>query len=314
MATVVVVGEVVVDRFVGGPEPVDVAGGSAANTALAMRTAGHAASLRARYSLDDTGRFLRSYAQDLGLDLTGSVDAREPATVVTVALRDGSPTYAFEMDGTADWQWTADEIGTALPAGCDAVVLGSLAAVMAPGCDVLRTWAGTVREDGVLVAYDPNARPTAVPRDMADVVRARITDWVSASDIVKVSDEDLAWIAPGHAAIDVAREWSTRGTRLVVMTAGPSGAWAFADGDEVAHCAAPAITVSDTVGAGDTLMGWLVSGAVDSGALGEANGPVDSGAIARVLQAAVTAAAITCTRQGCQPPTAGEVRQALAAS
>lgn len=310
MATVVVVGEVVVDRFAADGAAIDVAGGSAANCALAMRTAGHAASLRARFSLDPMGRFLRTNAHALGLDLTGSVDALEPATVVTVAVRDGIPTYSFAMAGTADWQWSVDELETPLPDGCGAVIVGSLAAILAPGSAVVRQWAASLRAEGTLVAYDPNARPSAIsPRDH-DEVRRRVLEWVSASDIVKVSDEDLDWIVPGRNPLEVARGWSTVGPSLVVMTAGASGAWALAGGDVVVHCAAPAVTVADTVGAGDTLMGWLVSGALDSGVLAPGT-PLDALLVAEVLRSAVTAAALTCTRRGCQPPTSSEVARAL---
>lgn len=297
MAVVVVVGEVVLDRFIGPQGVSDVAGGSAANTALAMHVAGHGASLRARYSRDEAGRFLRRHAEGLGLDLHGSVDTDEPATTVEVTLSDGgTPTYRFSMAGCADWQWTADELQTPLPPGCDAIAVGSLAAVLDPGCAVLRTWAAAVRATGVLVAYDPNARPTAVAGLDADAIRHRMADWVAASDIVKVSDEDLAWIAPGEDALTVVRRWSTWGPRVVVLTAGAAGAAACMDGEVVAQAEAPAIAVVDTVGAGDTLMGWLVAGLVDSPT------PWTADAVGDVLGRAVRAAAVTCTRQGCQPP------------
>lgn len=302
MAVVVVVGEVVLDRFIGPEGASDVAGGSAANTALAMHVAGHSASLRARYSRDEAGRFLRRHAEGLGLDLRGSVDADEPATTVEVTLSsEGSPTYRFSMTGCADWQWSAVELQTPLPPACDAIAVGSLAAVLEPGCVTLRDWAAQMRATGVLVAYDPNARPTAVAELDADAIRRRMAEWVASSDIVKVSDEDLAWIAPGEDALAVVRRWSTWGPRVVVLTAGSAGASACMGGEVVAHAAAPDIDVVDTVGAGDTLMGWLVAGLVDSSV------PWTADCVGDVLERAVRAAAVTCTRQGCQPPTQQDV-------
>lgn len=304
MATVVVVGEVVIDRFV-RPEGVqDVAGGSAANTALALHLAGHSASLRARYSTDAEGTFLFGAAGDLGLDLRDSVRTADPATVVRVELSaHGTPTYEFRLEGTADWQWTPVEISAPLPQGCDAVVVGSLAAVLQPGSQVLRDWAQQVTAAGVTLAYDPNARPTALAAFDGDEIRERVRGWVRAADVVKVSDEDLEWIDPGRDPLAVAAQWSTWGPEVVVLTAGPRGAWAMRAGAELAHAPAPEITVVDTVGAGDTLMAWLIGGLMDV----PAPRRYEPGTVGHVLERAVRAAAVTCTRRGCQPPTAADV-------
>ena len=90
---------------------------------------------------------------------------------------------------------------------------------------------------------------------------------------------------------------------MVVLTGGPDGAWAASSGQIVARAAAPNIDVVDTVGAGDTLMAWLVGGLMDW--------PVDERyspeVVARVLERAVRAAAVTCTRRGCQPPVPTDV-------
>ena len=51
------------------------------------------------------------------------------------------------------------------------------------------------RAGRALVMTDPNCRPTIIsdpPR-----YRARISRILRGSDVVKVSDEDLAWLAPG---------------------------------------------------------------------------------------------------------------------
>jgi fructokinase len=72
--------------------------------------------------------------------------------------------------------------------------------------------------------------------------------------------------------------------------------------------AAPRVAVVDTVGAGDTFWGscladWMASGSHRQPAVAEQR-------IAQTLQQAVRAAAINCTRAGCQPPTLAEVQAA----
>jgi fructokinase len=71
--------------------------------------------------------------------------------------------------------------------------------------------------------------------------------------------------------------------------------------------------VADTVGAGDTVTAALLVGLGDAGALG-AGGDIaglSDEAVRGILERAAVAAAITCSREGAQPPTRGEVDAAL---
>ena len=303
MAQVTVVGEVVVDRFITRNDVHDVAGGSAANTAIALQRAGHDCALRARYSRDSAGQFLKTHAQAAELDLSCSVDAEQPATVVTVELaEDGQPRYTFVLDGTADWQWTRDDLMCPLPAGTQAIVLGSLAAIREPSYTTLYKWIEEMTDP--FIAYDPNARPSAVPQSESEEVRQRMHNWARMAQVVKVSDEDLDWIAPGEDPRSVVAQWCTQGPAVVVLTQGAKGATMYTAADTVIHVDPPSVTVVDTVGAGDTLMAWLVAGLCDAGMTRKHTPASDQ--LADVLRKAVNAAAITCTRKGCQPPTAAE--------
>ncbi|MDP4714345.1 MAG: PfkB family carbohydrate kinase, partial [Candidatus Nanopelagicales bacterium] len=73
------------------------------------------------------------------------------------------------------------------------------------------------------------------------------------------------------------------------------------------------VTVADTVGAGDTVTAALLVGLGDAGALG-ADGDlsrVDDATLLRILRGAALAAAMTCSREGAQPPTRAEIDSEL---
>jgi fructokinase len=97
----------------------------------------------------------------------------------------------------------------------------------------------------------------------------------------------------------MARYFNAQGATRVALTYGADGAWLQVDGQS-AEQAAPAVKVVDTVGAGDTFWGncladWALA-------------PADAAdRVARTLQQAMRAAAINCTRAGCQPPARAEV-------
>jgi fructokinase len=74
------------------------------------------------------------------------------------------------------------------------------------------------------------------------------------------------------------------------------------------------VDVADTVGAGDTVTAALLVGLGDAGALGSGGdiASLSDDVVSKILERAVAAAAITCSREGAQPPTRAEVDAALA--
>ena len=142
---------------------------------------------------------------------------------------------------------------------------GSIAAVLEPGApDVARIVAA--HRGSATITYDPNLRPSLMPR--AELTRPVVEALVKLADVVKVSDEDLAWLDPGTAPLDTAGRWSTAGPCLVVVTRGGEGATALTPGGRQLDVPAPRVVVADTVGAGDSFMGGLIDGLWSAGLLG----------------------------------------------
>lgn len=304
MGKIAVLGEVVVDRIVTDTAKKDVAGGSAANCALALMRKGDDVQFRARFSTDKDGDFLYQEALKNQLDVTYSVRTDQPATLVEVRLSaTGSPSYEFHLSGTADWHWTDAELAELDLALQDAFIYGSLAAILEPNFSRIQSWLRSHENSNLLVCYDPNARPSAIDQSDHDEIRDRIYQLVRTADVVKVSDEDLAWISPEADPESMAANWSNTGPELVILTRGENGASAYRQGICLADVSGVSTKVADTVGAGDTLMAWLVSGLIDSAPISR----FDADNVLKILHQAVKAAAITCSRVGCDPPKNTEV-------
>lgn len=304
-----VIGEVVIDRFF-HPDGtvVEVAGGSSANTAIALQRAGIPTALRARFSTDEAGRTLRAHNAAQLLDLASSPDVADPASVVEVRLAaDGQPSYVFRLAGAADWQWTAAELATPLPDGTALVHVGSLASVLEPGASRIREWL-TALSPRPLISFDPNARPAAASTEAAaQAMRDAVEAWASVADFIKVSDEDLRWLAPHETEAEHAAGWSHH-TSFVVMTRGADGAAVYVDGELACEVPGEQVDVIDTVGAGDTFMAWLIKGvleAIETQSLASLAHTTD--ALRVIVTKAGRAAAINCSRRGCNPPYVNEV-------
>lgn len=304
-----VIGEVVIDRFFHADGTVlDVAGGSSANTAIALQRAGVPTALRARFSLDEAGRTLRAHNAAQSLDLSASPDVSDPASVVEVRLAaDGQPSYVFRLAGAADWQWTEAELAAPLPVHTALVHAGSLAAVLEPGASRIRRWV-TSLDPRPLISFDPNARPAAAASPAeAEAMRDAVEAWCRVADFIKVSDEDLRWLAPLETESAHAAAWSQH-TNFVVMTRGGEGASVYVDGALAFEVPGERVDVIDTVGAGDTFMAWLIKGVLEAVATRSlAELAHDTAALRSIVTRAGRAAAINCSRRGCNPPYADEV-------
>ena len=225
----------------------------------------------------------------------------EAATSTALARLDanGAATYEFDL------LWDPRPAG--LPEHVDAVHTSSIAAVLEPGAetvlDVLRR-----RRDGSTISYDPNARPTLMGE--AETVRAQIEHTIALCDVVKASDEDVAWLYGTDDVEDVVASWRELGPALTVLTRGDEGAVGFAATGRV-QVSPVVVDAVDTVGAGDTFSAGILDALAAKDLLGAEKRPalaaMPSDDVASVLRHAAALAAITVSRAGANPPWSHEL-------
>ncbi|MCD6640384.1 MAG: PfkB family carbohydrate kinase [Nocardioides sp.] len=295
LADVLVVGEALLDVVEGCSG--DVAshpGGSAANAAVALGRLGADVGLATCLGEDSAGRTIAAHLAGAGVRLVGDPWVLVRTATATARTRvDGSADYAFDLD------WRPAPVD---PAGARAVHVGSLGAVLAPGADVVRE---VVRGAAgrALVSYDVNAR-TSLTGSGPEVVE-RVERLAGLADVVKVSDEDVADLWPDRSQEAALDRLLGLGAGAVVLTRGSAGAL-WRDREGVLEVAAVPVEVADTIGAGDTFAAVLLDGLL---ALGR---PWPREGLREALERAATAAAITVSRPGADPPTADELRRAVA--
>ncbi|RXZ72941.1 carbohydrate kinase family protein [Agromyces albus] len=295
---VLVVGEALVDLVHRADGSIDESpGGSPANVALALGRLARHPRLLTSLGDDRRGQTVRRWLEASDVVLEGRPAAR---TSTAIARLDGQGAASYEF--AIDWQIEVAGVGVA-----DALHLGSIAATLEPGASAVAELLERHR-GRALISYDPNIRPSLI--DDPESVRRRVLSLIERADVIKASDEDAAWLHPGVAVDEVARRWSRSGPGLVVVTLGSEGCLAFANGFEVT---VPSLTVDvvDTVGAGDTFMAALIDGLLSEGALGtharEALASLDERRLTALLGRSATAAAVTVSRPGADPPTRDEL-------
>ncbi|WP_329449600.1 carbohydrate kinase [Streptomyces sp. NBC_01724] len=308
---VTVLGECVADAFtVPAPAPGELAlrvlpGGGPANTAVALARLGTPARFLARLSDDVFGRLFRGHLRASGVDLTAAVRAAEPSTLAVAEIdAQGQAAYSFHAQGTADWQWTADELAATDLASTACLHSGSLALVREPGGTVVEEFLARASATAT-ISVDPNVRPLLVA---PEVYRERLPRWCALADILRLSEDDLELLLPGHTIERACDIWHAAGVPLVVITRGERGAIASLNGERAAAVAAPRTDVVDTVGAGDSFTAGLLHHLGAKGLLGGRLTDLRIDDVAEACAFAARVAALTCSVIGPNPPWASQLQ------
>jgi fructokinase len=301
---IVIGGEALVDLVEDDGSLRPVAGGGPFNTAVAFGRLDVAVGFLGVISRDAYGQMLAQQLVEAGVDtsLVRWSDAPTPRAVVH-RDRDGDHEFTFDVRGTTLVDLPPQQLPD-LPEDAWAIHVGTLALAIDPPAAAYEAFVD--REAGRRqVILDPNVRSAI----FGDVVpyRRRFERLAQLADLVKLSEDDAAWIYPGRGVEAVLELILGFGPRVVAVTRGANGALAGSR-DGFADVPGVRVTVVDTVGAGDSFGAAFVTALVDEAAFGpQATRAADEAVLTRALLYAVAASAITCTRTGAVPPSRAEI-------
>lgn len=296
-------GEALIDMLpreshAGEPAFAPYPGGAVFNTAIALGRLGAPAGFLGGLSRDLFGRMLDDALRAAHVDPSLSPRSDRPTTLAFVTLTGGQAQYAFYDENTALRMLTAEDL-PALPGKVQALFFGGISLAGDP-CDAAYAALMEREAPARVTMIDPNVRPGFI-RDEA-AYRARVGVMMAQADIVKLSDEDMAWFHGPGPVEDHAAALLDAGARVVIVTEGARGARAFAHGIAVS-VPAGRTTVVDTVGAGDTFNAGVLAALADAGALQKsALAQIDRATLEDALRLGAAAAAVTVSRAGANPP------------
>lgn len=283
--TVLVIGEALVDLVDSSAHP----GGSPFNVAVGLARLDVPTVLAAQIGADPYGNLLREHLHYSDVELAALVPAPERTSTAAATIgADGAASYAFDL------AWDPAELPD--PARFEAVHVGSLGTLLEPGATLVAGLVVSADALGLPVSYDPNVRLTVEP-DGAAWRQVFDTIWPYTS-ILKLSDEDAATLFPGEDPADLARRLAAD-HGIVAITLGGDGA-VIAGGTGFAAIPPADARVVDTIGAGDSFMAAMLAwcATYDWPSASE----LDSTELTDLAMYAASAAAITCSRPGADPP------------
>ena len=305
--TIVVAGEALIDLIVdvdGGLTA--VAGGGPYNAARTLGLLGADCSFLGMVSDDHFGRLLRRRLEDSGVHLAVSEPTAAPTTLAVAQLSTaGAADYRFYLQGTSVSMLTAKEAWAGLPEHYEALHVGTLGLVVEPTASVLEALVSEAAENHVIM-LDPNCRPKVITD--FDAFRDRVLRVWRQADIVKVSDDDVAFLFPDGGFDTQVADVVARGG-VVLLTAGEEPIDVFS-GDGRGVVKPSTGDVVDTVGAGDIFGATALWALLRNGWRKGARWSPDQ--VLPAVRLGSKAAHLACQRAGAEPPTLDELHAASA--
>lgn len=282
-------------------------GGAVFNTAVALGRLGVQTQFFSGISSDFFGQMLLDSltANNVGTRYVHVSD--QPTTLAFVRLTDGQASYMFYDENSAGRLLSVDHLPE-LDDDVTALQFGAISLIPEPCGSAYEALLAREHSRRVTI-LDPNIRPGFIPDKDRHMQRMR--RMIAMTDIVKVSDEDLAWFGESGTTHEIARRWieaaDEQGPKLILVTHGADGVTGYTS-DLTVNVAAERVPVVDTVGAGDTFTAGVLASLHEAGLLSKAKLAVLTEAQIRdALALGVKAAAITVSRAGANPPWRSEI-------
>ncbi|AEJ20371.1 carbohydrate kinase family protein [Gracilinema caldarium] len=290
-------------------------GGSPYNTAIAIGRLGAPVSFMGRLSSDFFGTMLVDRLRANNVETNLIVRSTQNSTLAFVKIEAGKePQYAFYTEGTADRSFSVEDLPKTLPQDLHGILFGSISMTMEPVASTIETFiqSQSRRNDASapVISLDPNVRPVMI-HDRARYVQ-RLESWIASATIVKISGADLEYVYPSLSREAALEKVLSLGPTLVVTTLGADGALAIGRRSDGSRFSATApvvpVKVADTIGAGDTFHGALLSWLELKGKLNRlALSKISEADLHEALFFANKAASLVCTKHGAEPPTMAEM-------
>ena len=272
------------------------------NTSVAISRLGVPCKFLGRISNDLFGKRLITHLKinSVGTDMIIRTDDSTTLSFVQKQA-DGQAQYGFFANGTADRNLSKEELNKInLPIEAKIIHFGSISLSMEPCGSTITEFLLNIPRN-IMLSFDPNIRPSLVPD--RDQYMERFKKLCQISSILKLSDEDLLWLYPELETDKATSLILELGISLIALTTGKTGALLINKNNRVTSPLFD-LTVADTIGAGDTFHGamlsylykqnWLDKNTLDNLSREQLN---------TIGDFANKAAGINCSRSGASPPT-----------
>ncbi len=300
MLDVVALGELLIDFAAQGTDgagyPTMKAnpGGAPGNYLAALAKYGAKTAFIGKVGADAFGDLLLGTLGEAGIETRGIL--RDPGVFTTLAFvtfdAHGDRSFSFARKPGADTQLRWEEVDRTLIDECRIFHFGTLSLTGEPVRETTQRAVAYAGSKGKLITFDPNLR---LPLwGSPEEAKEQILWGLKQADVVKISDEEVAFLwgcTPEEGAQRLLQDY---GVALAMVTLGPKGC-ILQNRNGACRAASPKVHPVDTTGAGDIFGGSAVSRLLQ---LGQAPEELTVSQLQQIAAFACTAASLSTEHSG----------------
>ena len=270
-------------------------GGAPGNFLAALAKYGRNVAMIGKVGDDAFGHLLVKTLKDSGIETSGiRIDHNVFTTLAFVSLDEsGNRDFSFARKPGADTCLKSDEIDEDMIANSRVFHFGTLSLTDEPAASATKKAIEVAKKHGLLISLDPNLRKPLWKKE--EDAKAAIEWSLHQADIVKISDDEIAWlwnVSPEEGAKKLLSEY---GVSLIYASLGPEGCYAATRNVSVSAPCPTGINVVDTTGAGDIFGGAAMSCFLD---YDKSPSTLTEAELAQIVRFACTAASLSTQKHG----------------
>ena len=270
-------------------------GGAPCNVLAMLRKLGKRCAFIGKVGEDMFGQQLKTVAEQAGIDMSALLMDRDVHTTLAFVktFPNGDRDFSFYRNPGADMMLREDELPLEMIRSARIFHFGTLSMTHENVRAATKTAVLTAKKADAIISFDPNLRPPLW--NSLEEAREQMAWGLSQCDVLKISDNEIEFLTGSDdfdKGVDaIWKQWP--GIRLIDVTAGPGGSYAYVRGNRVFVPGFLLGGTIETTGAGDTFCASVLNFILEHG-LDSLNGED----LKEMLRFANAAAYLVTTKKG----------------
>lgn len=234
-------------------------GGAPANVCGAFSVLGGKSKIITQLGDDPFGRKIEKELKNFGIDtsLISFTDKANTALAFVSLEKNGNRTFSFYRNPSADMLFDKEQITDNMFDDAYALHFCSVSLGDFPMKEAHKAAIEIAAKKDTIISFDPNLRfPLWKSKEE---LNKTVHEFIPLSDIIKISDEELAFLTGEEEIENALPQLFTGNVKLIIYTCGSKGAYAYTK-NQKAFSPCQKVNAIDTTGAGDGFIGSFLFG------------------------------------------------------